>query len=103
MSAEARVLLQPAWMLHQRPYRNTSAILELLTPEYGRVGVVARGTRGPKSRLKGLLQPFYPLLVSWQGQGVLVTLIHAEGAGMPVGAAAGNARTSSTVRQWPAA
>ncbi len=85
MSAEARaVLLQPAYVLHQRPYRNTSAILELLTRDFGRIGAVARGIRGQKSRLKGLLQPFFPLLVSWQGSGDLVTLTNAEGSGVPV-------------------
>lgn len=77
----ARVSLQPAYVLHQRPYRDSSLLLELFTPEYGRVGLVARGARGPKSRLHGVLQPFQPLLVSWAGRGELATLCGAEAHG----------------------
>ncbi len=57
-----RVALQPAFVLHRRPYRNTSLLLEVFSRDHGRVGLVARGVRTPRSRLKGLLQPFMPLL-----------------------------------------
>ena len=77
-----RILLQPAYVLHQRPYRNTSALLELFTPEHGRVGVVARGVRGAKPRWRGLMQPFQPLLVSWNLRGELGTLTEAEAQGV---------------------
>ena len=77
-----RVLLQPAYVLHHRPYRNTSALLELFTPEYGRVGVVAKGVRGTKPRWRGLIQPFQPLLVSWNLRGELGTLTDAEAQGV---------------------
>ena len=76
-----RVLLQPAYVLHQRAYRNTSAILELFTPEHGRVGVVAKGVRGQKPRWPGLLQAFQPLLVSWNQGGELGLLTTAEAQG----------------------
>ena len=73
-----RVLLQPAFILHRRPYRDSSLLLEALSMEHGRLGLVARGAAGPRSRLRGLLQPFVPLLLSWSGAGDLVTLIGAE-------------------------
>ena len=77
-----RVMLQPAYVLHRRYYRETSLLLELFTPEFGRVGVVARGARSPRSPQAGLLQPFRPLLVSWAGRGELFTLAGVESAGL---------------------
>ncbi len=77
------VLLQPAYILHSRPYRDTSSLLELFTYKHGRVSAVARGARGPRSRFKGLLQPFVPLLVSWVGRTELMTLSGAEPHGAP--------------------
>ena len=35
--------LQPAWLLHRRPFRNTSLIVELFVPRLGRIGAVVRG------------------------------------------------------------
>jgi len=77
-----QIVLQPAYVLHQRAYRDTSAIVELFTPEHGRIGVVARGIKRPKSPWRGLLQPFQPLLVSWRGRGELKTLADVEAQGM---------------------
>ena len=72
---------QPAFVLHTYPYRETSVIVEAITAEYGRVAMVARGARRPRSELRGLLQAFQPLLVSWSGQGELKTLLRAEWRG----------------------
>jgi DNA repair protein RecO (recombination protein O) len=58
--------------------------VELLTPGHGRVGVVARGARRPKSALRAALGPFRPLLVAWSGRGELRTLRSAEPGGPPV-------------------
>lgn len=77
----ARVQLEPAWVLSLRAYRESSALLEVLTPVHGRVGLVARGIRGAKSKLRGLLQPFAPLLLSWSERGELGTLSGAESGG----------------------
>src|SRR6185437_10727813 len=74
-------LLQPAFVLHTRPYRDTSLLLEIFTPDYGRVSTLARGARGLRSRFKGLLQPFVPLLLSWYGKTELMTLSAAESQG----------------------
>ncbi|MBA1145493.1 DNA repair protein RecO [Ectothiorhodospiraceae bacterium WFHF3C12] len=82
MTAERRVVnLEPAFVLHVRPYRDTSAIIEAFTENHGRVGLVGRGVRGQRSRLRGVLQPFGPLLLSWSGRGELATLTGAEPQG----------------------
>jgi DNA repair protein RecO (recombination protein O) len=73
--------MQPAYVLHQYAYRDTSAILELFTPEQGRVGVIAKGVRGSKPRWRGLLQNFQPLLVSFNLRGELGLLTEAEAQG----------------------
>ena len=78
------VLLQPAFILHRRPYRDSSLLLEVFSREYGRLGLIARGAAAPHSRLKGLLQPFTPLLLSWAGAGELATLRTGEEAGPPM-------------------
>jgi DNA repair protein RecO (recombination protein O) len=69
---------QPAFVLHTYPFRETSLVVELLTREFGRIGVVARGARRPKSALRGVLLAFQPMLVSWSGKGELQTLVRAE-------------------------
>jgi DNA repair protein RecO (recombination protein O) len=89
-----RISLEPAYILHQRPYRNTSALLELFTGSLGRVGLVARGVRSERSRLRGVLQPFRPLLVSWSGRGELGTLTGVESDG-PAFALSGRALVSA--------
>ncbi|HEY9147624.1 MAG TPA: DNA repair protein RecO [Gammaproteobacteria bacterium] len=81
MSTDGRTLLQPAYVLHRKPYRDTSLLLEAFSPEYGRIGLVARGARSRRSTLQALLQPFQPLLLSWSGRGELHTLTAAEADG----------------------
>jgi DNA repair protein RecO (recombination protein O) len=72
---------QPAFVLHSYPFRETSLVVEVFTRDFGRIGVVARGARRPKSALRGVLLAFQPLLVSWSGKGELHTLIRAEWQG----------------------
>lgn len=74
------IALQPAYVLHRRPYRNTSALIEVLSLDLGRIGLVARGLRRPRSPLTGTLEPFRPVLLSWSGRGELGTLTNAEAA-----------------------
>src|SRR3990167_143630 len=78
-----RVLLQEAYVLHRRPYRESSFLLELLTKEYGRISVLIKGARKPKSPLQGLLQPFTPLLVSWVGRQELMVLSRVKAIASP--------------------
>jgi DNA repair protein RecO (recombination protein O) len=76
-----RVQLQPAYVLHHRPYRDTSRILELFTRDYGRVSVFARGARSARksgTALTSILQPFNRLLISWSGKGEAGQLTAAE-------------------------
>jgi DNA repair protein RecO (recombination protein O) len=73
-----RVSLAPAYILHHRPYRDTSRILEVLTREHGRLSLFARGVRGPKAKLASALQPFRLLLLSWTGRGEAAQLTGAE-------------------------
>ncbi|MDH5618023.1 MAG: DNA repair protein RecO [Gammaproteobacteria bacterium] len=80
-----RVQQQPGYVLHHRPFRDSSQILDLLTRDHGKVAVVARGSRGSKSRLAGVLRPFLPLRVSWVARSDLGTLTGAEAAGAPSG------------------
>lgn len=75
---ESRQDAQPAFVLHSYPFRETSLVVELFTRNFGRVAVVARGARRPKSALRGVLLAFQPLLVSWSGKGEVHTLIRAE-------------------------
>ena len=76
-----RVALVPAYMLHQQPWRETSRIVEIWSREHGRVGLVARGARRPRSPYRSLLQPFLPLLVSWSQRSELGNLGAVEAAG----------------------
>jgi DNA repair protein RecO (recombination protein O) len=80
----ASLSLIPAFVLHSRPYRDTSLLLEVFGCEPGRVGLVARGARAARSRQRGLLQPFQPLLLSWTARGELGTLTAVESAGAPL-------------------
>ncbi len=78
IESRRRVAIEPAYVLHQYPYRNTSLLVEMVTQSYGRVALIAKGVRSAKSRFQGVLQPFQPLLVSWSGKGDLYTLVSAE-------------------------
>ncbi len=74
--------LEPGYLLHQRPYRETSALLEVFTETHGRVGLVARGVRAARSKQRGELQPFRALRLSWQARGELGTLTGVEADGV---------------------
>ncbi len=76
--------LVPAFVLHRYPYRDSSFLVEVFSADTGRVGLVARGVRRPKSRWRGMLEPLSPLLLSWSGRGDLKTLTQAESAGAPI-------------------
>jgi DNA repair protein RecO (recombination protein O) len=81
MAEREQVLLEHAFVLHQRPYRDSSQLLECMTATHGRVGLVARGSRRAGSRQRALLQPFVPLRVSWVRRGELGRLIGVESIG----------------------
>jgi DNA repair protein RecO (recombination protein O) len=79
-----RIDQQPAYVLHARPYRETSLLLECLTRDHGRIGVVARGVRSEKGRLlRAQLEPFQRLAIDLLLRGELATLRGAESLGTP--------------------
>jgi len=69
---------QPAFVLHSYPFRETSLVVEAFSRNHGRIALVARGARRPRSSLRGVLLSFQPLLLSWTGKGELRTLVRAE-------------------------
>lgn len=74
-----RIEHQPAFVLHARAYRETSLLLECLTQDFGRVGLVARGVRRERARTpRALLQPLIPVRLGWNGRGELATLTQVE-------------------------
>ena len=77
----SRVDNAAGFVLHSYPFRETSLIVETFTRAHGRVALVARGARRPRSQLRGLVQAFTPLLLSWAGKGELRTLHRAEWQG----------------------
>ena len=88
---------QPAFVLHTYAYRETSLIVEAFTADHGRVAMVARGAKRPRSETRGLLQAFQPLTLSWAGAGELKTLLKAEwGGGLRA-----SARRGAAVRLLP--
>lgn len=77
---------QPAFVLHTYPYLETSLIVETFTRNFGRIPLIAKGAKRPKSALRGLLLSFQPLQLSWGGKSELRTLYKAEwqGGQMPL-------------------
>jgi DNA repair protein RecO (recombination protein O) len=82
MAEREQVLLERGFVLHQRPYRDSSQLLECLTASHGRMGLVARGSRRAKTGQRALLQPFVPLKLSWIRRGELgrLTQVEVDGA-----------------------
>ncbi|TCV90227.1 DNA repair protein RecO [Sulfurirhabdus autotrophica] len=72
---------QPAYVLHSYPFRETSLIVEVFSRNFGRLAIVARGARRPKSAVRGLLMAFQPLQLNWFGKAELKTLHSAEWQG----------------------
>ncbi|AWI51336.1 DNA repair protein RecO [Actinobacillus porcitonsillarum] len=73
---------QRGFVLHKREYSETSLLVDLFTENYGRITLLAKGARRPRSPLKALLQPFTPLLLRWSGKGDLKVLTKVEAAAL---------------------
>ncbi|MGV8932991.1 MAG: DNA repair protein RecO [Gallionellaceae bacterium] len=76
-----RLADEPAFVLHSYPFRETSLLVEVFSRQHGRVPLVARGARRPKSAVRGLLMNFQPLSLSWFGKHEVRTLHSAEWQG----------------------
>ncbi|MCF8174547.1 MAG: DNA repair protein RecO [Burkholderiaceae bacterium] len=84
MSAK-RVDGESAFVLHMHPYSETSLVVDIFTRNHGRVPLVARGARRPRSAMRGVLMSFQPLELGWFGGGEVKTLAKAEWlGGMPL-------------------
>lgn len=79
-----RVHQEPSFIVHHYDYTETSLLLEILTRNYGRVGVIAKGARRSRSGRRALFNPFSPLLLSWSGRGELAVLTEIEANGSPL-------------------
>jgi DNA repair protein RecO (recombination protein O) len=79
--ARQRVDGAAAFLLHAYPYSETSLILEIFARDHGRLAVLARGARRPRSALRGVLLAFQPLELGWFGGGEVKTLARAEWMG----------------------
>jgi len=77
-SQSSPTTLQPAYLLHRRPYRETSLLIEAFTASAGRIALIAKGARGGRKGLAAILQPFQPLLLSWTLRGEVGTLTAVE-------------------------
>jgi DNA repair protein RecO (recombination protein O) len=80
-ASDYRIAEQPAFVLHSYPYRETSLIIDVLSRDHGRLALVAKGAKRPHSALRGVLQTFQPLALSWSGKSEVRTLTGAEWVG----------------------
>lgn len=79
-----RIVGEPAFVLHARPWRETSLLVELLTAKHGRVGAVARGVQGPRQQARrAALQPWQRIALAADGRGELWTLRQWEALDAP--------------------
>lgn len=81
MNLRSKVDGQPAYVLHTYPFRETSLIVEVFSRDFGRMALLARGARRPRSAIRGLLMAFQPLEIGWAGKGEVLTLMKAEWQG----------------------
>jgi DNA repair protein RecO (recombination protein O) len=72
---------QAGYVLHTYPYKESSLIVEAFTRSYGRISLLARGARRPRSAMRGVLLSFHPLRLGWSGSAELRTLFSVEWAG----------------------
>lgn len=80
-TGKGRVDGQAAFVLHTHPFRETSLIVEAFSRDHGRIALVARGARRPRSAMRGLLMAFQPIELGWFGQGEMRTLARVEWVG----------------------
>jgi len=76
-----KVSRQPGFILHRRPYRESSFLVEIFSRKFGRLTLIAKGCRRKNSRVQGLFLSFKPLLLGWAGKGELPILTSIELSG----------------------
>lgn len=73
-----KVELTPCFILHSRPYLESSLLLDIFSREHGRLHLIAKGAKREKSGFSGVLQPYQRLLLAWRGKSELMTLTDVE-------------------------
>jgi DNA repair protein RecO (recombination protein O) len=80
-AAKVRQEDEHAYVLHTYPFQDTSVVVEAFTRQHGRIGILAKGARRPKSPLRAALLAFQPLSIAWAGRGELPILVRADWVG----------------------
>lgn len=75
--------LETAYVLHSRPFKDASLLVDFFTESFGRITLVAKGARQQKKKTNVVLQPFVKVEISWQGKSQLKTLTSSEVASKP--------------------
>ena len=78
-----RVDYHPCFILHHRPYSETSLILDVFSLLHGRISIMARGAKSGKRRQAPLLQPMRKLNLAWSIRSEMGTLTGVETNGQP--------------------
>lgn len=76
-----KVSLHPCYILHQRPYRETSLILDIFSRDYGKLSLVARGARKGRNNQRSIMQTNQKLNMAWTIRGEMGTLTGIEALG----------------------
>ena len=66
------------FLLHQRAYGETSLIVEVFSKNNGKMSLMARGAKKPKSKFFGYLAPFTKLQVTYSGRSDMKTLTNID-------------------------
>ena len=72
ISANTKKENESIYVLHTYPFKETSLIAELFSKNYGRISVIAKGARRPRSSLRGMLQSFQLLEATWSGKNEII-------------------------------
>lgn len=83
--AQARIKGEPGFILHRRPYSESSLLIDIFSRHHGRVTAIAKGARGLKSSFRGMVRPFALTTLGWSGKGEVKTLTQCEWAGPDFG------------------
>lgn len=79
VDASAQLVQTPAFVLHTRPWRETSLLVEVLSSQHGRLGIIARGLSASRAQpLRAALQPWQWLGLGYVPKGELGQLRSAE-------------------------
>jgi DNA repair protein RecO (recombination protein O) len=81
MQSKRRADHEEGFVVHTYPYKETSLIVEVFSRHFGRVALLARGARRPRSAMRGVLLSFQALSFSWSASAELGNLRSAEWSG----------------------